>query len=79
MATKKPKATGDKVFVRGPDGALYILSTDKPPYKLKAEEAQSVRRILSEAQKQVAEQLKYLHPAFGSMVNLNVPPLPPPR
>ena len=73
MAAKRTTAASDKVFVRGPDGSVYILSKNKPPYKLKAEEVRAVGRILSDAQKQVAAQLKAQLPAFGSAVNTNIP------
>ena len=76
MAKKRSTATGDKLFVRGPDGSLYILSKTKPPYKLTSEEARSVGRILNKAQQQIEESLKAHHPAFGSMVNINVPSFP---
>ncbi len=76
MAAKRTTAASEKVFVRGPDGALYILSKNKPPYKLKAEESRTVGRILSEAQKHVTGQLKSQLPGFGSAVNINVPAFP---
>ena len=73
MATRSMTAS-DKVFVRGPDGAVYILSKDKPPYKLNDEEVETVGRILDDAEKQVGEQLKAQLPGFGSMVNVHVHP-----
>ena len=76
MAKKRATATGDKLFVRGPDGSLYILSKSKDPYKLNEKEAATVGRILRDAQKQVGEQLKNQLPVFGSMVNINIPPFP---
>jgi hypothetical protein len=76
MATKRTSAASEKVFVRGPDGALYILSKNKPPYKLRAEESRIVGRILSDAQEQVTGQLKSQLPGFGSAVNIHVPAFP---
>jgi hypothetical protein len=74
MPKQESKASGgEKVFVRGPDGALYILSKDKPPYKLDAEEMKTVGQILKDAKNLVEKRLKIEAPSFGSMVNLNVP------
>jgi uncharacterized protein YqjF (DUF2071 family) len=74
MPKKKSKAAGsEKVFVRGGDGALYILTKDRAPYKLKAAESKSVERILKDAGKLVEDRLKVETPGFGSMVNLTVP------
>ena len=74
MPKQKSKAKrGEKVFVRGPDGALYILTTDKPPYKLDAKEMKTVGKILKDATTLVGERLKIEAPSFGSMVTVTVP------
>ena len=72
----KKKSSGDKAFVRGADGSLYILSKDKPPYKLAAAEAETVEKILEDAGKLVEERLKAEVSQFGSMVNVDVSSLP---
>ncbi len=64
---------GDKVFIRGADGALYILTKDQPPYKLKAQEAHKVEEILNDAGRLVEERLKNECSQFGSMVNIPFP------
>lgn len=74
MPKKRTSLTdGDKVFVRGADGSLYILTKDKPPYKLKAQEAQKVEAIFNDAGKLVKDRLKDEVSQFGSMVNIPFP------
>lgn len=59
MPEKKAKATGrgGNILARGADGSLYVVSEDKPPRKLKAAEAQTVKQILEDAGRQVGERL----------------------
>jgi hypothetical protein len=77
MPKEESKAKGGgKVFVRGPDGSLYILTKDKPPYKLNAAEKKITERILNDAQDLVEKSLKAEASQFGSMVNVHVPSFP---
>lgn len=77
MPKKKTKAKGGgKVFVRGADGSLYILTKNKPPHKLNAREARITERILNDARKQVEESLKLELPGFGSQVNVHISSFP---
>jgi hypothetical protein len=75
--TKSKAAASDKVFVRGADGALYVVSKDRVPYKLNRKEAGLVQGILNDAQLQVEERLKNEVPILGSMVNVPFPHLFP--
>jgi hypothetical protein len=76
MPKKKKTATDAKVFVRGADGALYILSNSKSVYAVKANEERVVQGIVDDARKQIGERLKKELPAFGSMVNILVGAFP---
>jgi hypothetical protein len=75
---KKTRAKADKFIVRGPDGSLYILFKNKPPYKLKAKEEQAVKQVLHSAQKQVEENLSHEMQALGSGVYFPTGPCLPP-
>ena len=77
MPRRKAKGVSDKVFVRGGDGALYVVSKDKAPYKLREKEARLVQGILDDAQRQLEERLKNEVPILGSMVNVPFPHLFP--
>jgi hypothetical protein len=64
---------GEKIFVRGADGSLYVLTKEKAPFKLKAKDAKAVEGILADAQQQIGERLKNEVPNCGSMVNIPFP------
>lgn len=72
MAQATP-GSGGKVFVRGADGTLYVLTKDSAPYKVPDSEAVKVEQILHDAQKQIKERLKNEVPILGSAVNVPFP------
>ncbi len=50
------KKTQDKVtLVRGADGALYLLTEDKTPLKLKRSEEKQINEILEDTQKKLTK------------------------
>jgi hypothetical protein len=55
MARAKEKpAHKRKTLVRGPDGALYVLTKTDPPVKLTEIEAHKVNKIVEDAEKKLA-------------------------
>ena len=71
MPKQKSKAAGgDKIFVRGADGSLYVLTKDEVPHKLTLKEAESVERIFKDIQKQLEKCLHDEVPSLGSMVDV---------
>lgn len=74
MAKKRSKtASQEKVFVRGADGSLYVVSKNKAPIKLSKKDAEALTRILEEAGERLSECLKDEIPALGSGVNIPLP------
>lgn len=49
---------GVKTLVRGPDGALYLLSENNPPVKLEEEDAAEVYELLAETDEKLTKLLK---------------------
>jgi hypothetical protein len=59
MARAKRKLRrGETTLVRGPDGALYLLTETEPPLKLTEIEARKLTRILKDAEKKLTKVLK---------------------
>jgi hypothetical protein len=74
MAEATSKAAGEqKTLVRGADGALYVISKDKPPIKLAEKDAEGLRQILKQAEEQLSATLKDEVPIVGSGVTLMLP------
>lgn len=63
---------GDKFFVRGADGSLYVVSKDKDTKKLKGEEKAAVEKILLDTDTELEAKLKAGVPSLGSMVNVSI-------
>jgi hypothetical protein len=64
---------GGKTLVRGADGALYLLTENKAPVKLKEKEAKIVTQILEDVEDQLARSVKEAVPSLGSGVHMIIP------
>ena len=66
----------ERTFSRGPDGALYVLSKNKPPQKLTDQEQKDVTDVLKAAQADVSDKIKNKLTSVGFGVNVNVADFP---
>jgi hypothetical protein len=60
---------GDKFFVKGADGSLYVVSKDKVT-KLSPQEKAAVEQILQQTEGDLETKLHNQVPSLGSMVNV---------
>lgn len=63
---------GDKCFVRGADGSLYVISKDKVTKKLSPAEMATVEQILRDNDAELEKKLHDEVPSLGSMVNVSI-------
>jgi hypothetical protein len=61
---------GDKFFVRGADGTLYVIGKNKMTKKLSAAETAAVEQILRDTETELETKLHDQVPSLGSMVNV---------
>jgi hypothetical protein len=62
---------GDKFFVRGSKGGLYVISKDKQTKKLTPQEQTAVEAIFAQTETDVETKLHDQVPSLGSMVNVS--------
>jgi hypothetical protein len=70
---KTKVAAKQKVLVRGADGALYVVSKDKPPIKLPKKEAAALKQILRKTEGQLSDSVHGKVPMVTSGVTLTLP------